>query len=379
MEHVSNVPGTMESCPSCSPISLRNLNDERDPPDNLPLRCSAAILLACLLPGLDAAANAANAANQETVWQGKTLPQWVEQLSGETDRVRWYAAYALGQIGPDAAVAVDPLCKLLADRAQYEYVRGAAAWALGRIGDGSPQVVDLLIATLGSDHDSVRRNSARALGNLGPAARSRRRSPGRHVQRQGRYGASRCRLGLLEARPAARRAPCADRRGVAPRRRRRGIPGGRRPAIRRSRRSGGRRGPGRDPGTPRPRRAASGGSVPGPHRPGRHPGAERSLAGHGSRGAICRGRGPRLGRSQGSAGTGRSAQDDDPAVRRAAARRSGDLAPTPKRPKRRWSRPWAIPTARCRRPRPGPCGRSAPPPTIRADGRPQRDSMFNVQ
>ena len=110
-------------------------------------------------------------AQQEACWQGKTAPQWAEALAAEDERVQWYAAYALGQLGPEAAVAVDPLVAVLAERRQHEYVRGNAAWALGRIGVASEPVVQVLIDTVDTQkHISVRRNCPRALGLLGPAA-----------------------------------------------------------------------------------------------------------------------------------------------------------------------------------------------------------------
>jgi HEAT repeat protein len=120
---------------------------------------------------------------QNATWQGKTVGQWAQQLAQEDLRAQWYAAYALGQIGAQAAPAVDSLVEILRDRRRDEYLRGCAAWALGRIGsetrpfggsfpcptDG--KVVELLTETLRSKHLSVRRNSPRALGRLGAAAR----------------------------------------------------------------------------------------------------------------------------------------------------------------------------------------------------------------
>ncbi len=102
-------------------------------------------------------------------WKGKSVRQWSDLLADEDERVRWYATYALGQLGPKAADAVPALMALLEDTQQYEYVRGAAAWALGRIGDR--QAVPLLTETLESKHVSVRRNAPLALGNLEEASK----------------------------------------------------------------------------------------------------------------------------------------------------------------------------------------------------------------
>jgi HEAT repeat protein len=103
--------------------------------------------------------------------RGATAAQLASQLTDPDIRVRYYAAYALGQLGPQAATAVGPLQKALANRAEQEYVRGTLAWALGRIGPAAEPAIPQLIEMLASKHDSVRRNAAEALGNFGPAAR----------------------------------------------------------------------------------------------------------------------------------------------------------------------------------------------------------------
>ena len=74
---------------------------------------------------------------EEPAYRGKTVSAWIAQLADEDVRARWYATYALGQIGPQAARAVEPLSKIVADKYGHEYVRGGAAWALGRIGPGA--------------------------------------------------------------------------------------------------------------------------------------------------------------------------------------------------------------------------------------------------
>ena len=79
--------------------------------------------------------------------------------------------YALGQLGPSARAATEPLLKVLAKTDEDEYVCGGAAWALGRIGRHDAKIVDGLTAALKSDMLSVRVNSAEALGQLGPPAR----------------------------------------------------------------------------------------------------------------------------------------------------------------------------------------------------------------
>lgn len=112
------------------------------------------------------------AVRSETAWEGKTVRQWAEQLNDPDVRVRWYATYALGQLGPKAADATEPLHKMLQTKGEQEYVRGNAAWAIGRMGDVAESEIPLLMETMHSvGHVSVRRNSVEALGNMGPAAR----------------------------------------------------------------------------------------------------------------------------------------------------------------------------------------------------------------
>ena len=103
------------------------------------------------------------------VYRGKTVTQWAGELSDSNFWARWYATYALGRIGPDAANAVPALQRVLANLDEEEYVRGGAAWALGRIGPKAASAMPLLIRTLTSKHVSVRRNVAEALGNLAAA------------------------------------------------------------------------------------------------------------------------------------------------------------------------------------------------------------------
>ena len=134
------------------------------------LRLAALLWLA--MPVVVFAQSSPTTGASPATWQGKTARQWAEQLADQDIRTRWYASYVLGQLGPKAADAVEPLRKVLEKRSEQEYVRGNAAWALGRIVPGAEPAVALLAETMHSQgHVSVRRNSAEALGNLGPAAK----------------------------------------------------------------------------------------------------------------------------------------------------------------------------------------------------------------
>ena len=107
----------------------------------------------------------------EPVVNGGRIQKWIAELQNDDVRNRWYATYALGQAGPNAAQAVEPLMAILENLSGHEYVRGTAAWALGRMGAKAEQAVPLLIETLGSAHLSVRRNAPLALAGIGrPAA-----------------------------------------------------------------------------------------------------------------------------------------------------------------------------------------------------------------
>lgn len=112
-------------------------------------------------------------ANEPDHFGGKTATQWTAQLRDKDVAARWYAAHALGELGPNAAAAVPVLEKVLDNRGENEYVRGNAAWALGCIGPAAQSAVSLLVETSASQHHlSVRRNAVWALGRIGPGAKS---------------------------------------------------------------------------------------------------------------------------------------------------------------------------------------------------------------
>jgi HEAT repeat protein len=112
---------------------------------------------------------------QEALQAEAALPEDSPQGDGQKDRLhraQWYAVYALGQMGQDAAPAVDLLAATLADKSRYEYVRAGAAWALGCIGPQAAKATPTLVEALQSTLASIRRHAARALGQIGPDARS---------------------------------------------------------------------------------------------------------------------------------------------------------------------------------------------------------------
>jgi len=122
------------------------------------------------------------------VYHGRDASQWAGDLGSADFATRWYAAYALGQMGSKAGDAVPALERVLANLDEDEYVRGGAAWALGRLGPKAGAAVPRLTQTLASKHVSVRRNAAQALGWLlaeqptisGPKAREGQGGAPRH-------------------------------------------------------------------------------------------------------------------------------------------------------------------------------------------------------
>src|SRR5262245_57875670 len=75
-------------------------------------------------------------------------------------RVRYYAAWALGQLGDTRAI--EPLIEAIRD--ENPTVQDWAASALGEIGD--PGAVEPLIEALSHPEPNVRRNAAIALGYI---------------------------------------------------------------------------------------------------------------------------------------------------------------------------------------------------------------------
>ena len=113
---------------------------------------------------------------QEGTFNGKDAAYWTAQLTKTEstanlqNRTRWYAGYALGEIGTPAASAVDPLCERLLDVTEYEYTRAVCARALGRIQD--KKAIPALTEALKSKMDAVLFSTAQALGSFGTEAPS---------------------------------------------------------------------------------------------------------------------------------------------------------------------------------------------------------------
>jgi len=96
----------------------------------------------------------------------EAVPVLVQALADEDERVRWAAARALEDMGPQAVEAIPALIQALRDG--DEDVSWAAASALGDIG---PEAIPVLIEALGERDTNVRRGAILALGWIGPEAK----------------------------------------------------------------------------------------------------------------------------------------------------------------------------------------------------------------
>ena len=110
------------------------------------------------------------AQDQEPTYRETTVIEWTVVAKDKDPALRSHAAFMLGQIGPEAKVAVPILTELLAD--QDRKVRECAAYALGRIGPDAKPAVPVLMELLKDQDYLVRWNAVRALGSVGPGAKS---------------------------------------------------------------------------------------------------------------------------------------------------------------------------------------------------------------
>jgi HEAT repeat protein len=83
--------------------------------------------------------------------------------------VRGWTAFALAEIGPEAAAAVPALVATLKKPDEVEFVRRQVASALGRIGS---KAVPELIEVLANDNERVRLGAILALNQIGAGAKS---------------------------------------------------------------------------------------------------------------------------------------------------------------------------------------------------------------
>jgi len=96
----------------------------------------------------------------------RDIQKYIHALKDKHISVRSRAAYALGEIGADAGVAVPALIKILKDD---EEARSWVAKSLGRIGKPA---VPVLIEALNNEEKEVRQAAVYALKIIGPDAKA---------------------------------------------------------------------------------------------------------------------------------------------------------------------------------------------------------------
>jgi HEAT repeat protein len=111
---------------------------------------------------------------------GKIAPKLIPVLKSDRENDKFVAAQTLGQYGPVARAAVPDLLPML-EGTQFERNRAAAAKALGQIlKDAKPseevdKVTKAILKKINENFDQypdVRREAAKAIGMIGPAAKS---------------------------------------------------------------------------------------------------------------------------------------------------------------------------------------------------------------
>ena len=108
-----------------------------------------------------AKANSAFEKLLESEYRIETISYLIEALKDEDWCVRYFAAIALGDIGPEAKKAVPALIEALKD--EDENVRGNAAIALGKIGPDAKDSVPALIEALKNESEWFRDHAKDAL------------------------------------------------------------------------------------------------------------------------------------------------------------------------------------------------------------------------
>ncbi len=94
------------------------------------------------------------------------VPKLVDELKNPA--MRYWAILALGELGPQAKAAVEPLSKTLDD--QQPDVRREALIALAKIGPDAAGTAPAVMARLSDPDSAVRNAAALALGRMGPSA-----------------------------------------------------------------------------------------------------------------------------------------------------------------------------------------------------------------
>jgi HEAT repeat protein len=93
----------------------------------------------------------------------------IKALGDNDENVRYWAAEALGEIGPEAKDAIPALIKALSDN--DESVRIKAIYVIGRIGPAAKEAIPALIKAFGDSDYGARTVAGEALKKIGPEAK----------------------------------------------------------------------------------------------------------------------------------------------------------------------------------------------------------------
>lgn len=134
------------------------------------LRALPRILLAFCLGCVGILASAAD--DSQPVWRSKSVAQWADVLKQKDSAARtpsireqWYAAYALGQYGPDAVSAVPVMLERLErDAGKDDDVRACILYSLGLI--GAPETFPAVLEAFGSPYPIIQRTAAGVLARF---------------------------------------------------------------------------------------------------------------------------------------------------------------------------------------------------------------------
>ncbi len=166
--------------------ALGRIDSEKRHPEEV-----APLVIRCFKdPHHEVRAGAANTfGNLQSAWPDlgtrfpESIPQLIQMLSDRDpedryQKVRRFAAYALGHLGKPSKAAVPELLKIAANRKDDVSVRSQAVQALGRIGYASPEVVNTLIDLLDApdryseSYPTIGRTATRSLERLGADAKA---------------------------------------------------------------------------------------------------------------------------------------------------------------------------------------------------------------
>jgi HEAT repeat protein len=132
-------------------------------------RTFGSLVLALVIGSTTAQAQASKQKSAEPVADGRTLSEWVVDLTARAPQVRNAAAYELAGMGPAAAPAVPALIKALDD--SEPSVRFPVTVALGEIGPAAAASVPRLKQMMEEEiNDEIAAGARRAIRKIKPEA-----------------------------------------------------------------------------------------------------------------------------------------------------------------------------------------------------------------